>query len=345
MLRRVAPMAGQPLPFCAWLGRLPSLPAYVAHHCAASKGVVRVRHSTSEAPYTAALWPRFQLVHEGGSQLPAGVVDCAQLGKSPPPFLARWTSGTTASRLRSVLRAPPPVVQACGAGGAKQVSVLDAMAGWGRDAATLAAAGATVDMSELNPLLCQLLLACLDDALGDAPTAAALGGRVRSLRQGDASEVLRGAGSLLWAASGVPAQEWDVVYIDGMFPPRGKSSAAVKADAQWLQALAAQGLADSLPLPHAQHIKEAVLASSLVQQGRVLQDAMQAACVSQGLETACAADAMVAPAASAAWEVARKRVVLKRPKGAETLQAPSLPRKPSFSVAARAVRFDVYVKP
>lgn len=97
--------------------------------------------------------------------------------------------------------------------------VLDLTAGLARDAALMAAAGYPVSMVERQPVLHALIADALARAQGQG--AAAL---LTLLDNGDAE------------ALPLPAGPWHAVYLDPMFPARGKS-AAVKQDLQWLQQL------------------------------------------------------------------------------------------------------------
>ena len=102
----------------------------------------------------------------------------------------------------------------------KGMRILDATAGWGRDAAVLASFGADVLMLERQPMMAALV----DDALTRPDRSAAL---ALSLLNIDASQYLQ---SLL------PEPYPDVIYIDPMHPSRQKS-ALVKKDMQVLQCL------------------------------------------------------------------------------------------------------------
>ena len=100
----------------------------------------------------------------------------------------------------------------------KGLRVLDATAGWGRDAAVLASFGADVLMLERQPMMAALLA----DALLHADKRL-----VFSLRHIDARSYLQNLS---------PDEYPDVIYIDPMHPERQKS-ALVKKDMQVLQTL------------------------------------------------------------------------------------------------------------
>lgn len=120
----------------------------------------------------------------------------------------------------------------------RSLSVLDAMAGLGKDAWLLASAGARVDMLERNPVV----FALLRDACE------------RELRYANARELRSGAGReapiarMQWRLDEFPAcadtlPEFDVVYLDPMFPPTQKQAKA-KKDMQLLQELLPAGDSD-----------------------------------------------------------------------------------------------------
>ncbi len=101
-----------------------------------------------------------------------------------------------------------------------QRRILDACAGFGADGMTLAAQGCTVTMVERNTLV-WLLLREHDQAFG----------RV-TVEHGDCMDFMSGA------------QDWDVVYLDPMFPPRRKT-ALPNLGLQHLRELSAQNGSDS----------------------------------------------------------------------------------------------------
>lgn len=93
------------------------------------------------------------------------------------------------------------LARACDAG--PGVRVLDATAGWGTDGLALAALGCRVRMLEAHPLV----FAMLDDRLRRSGLHA---------RTEWADAVSR--------MCNVPAERYDVVYLDPMFPPRSKTA-------------------------------------------------------------------------------------------------------------------------
>ncbi len=98
------------------------------------------------------------------------------------------------------------------------VTVLDATAGLGRDAALIAMAGFPVLLAERSPIL----HAMLADGLRRAPAELAAAMQLLPCADADTHTL----------------PPLHAVYLDPMFPSRDKS-AAVKKDLQWLQQLAA----------------------------------------------------------------------------------------------------------
>ena len=107
-------------------------------------------------------------------------------------------------------------------------SVLDATGGLGRDAFVLASLGCQVTMIERSPVVAALLMDGLRRA-SEAPDVAAIINQM-SLVQGNAVEWMR---ALLQQSS---PEQFDVVYLDPMFPHREKS-ALVKKEMRLFQDL------------------------------------------------------------------------------------------------------------
>lgn len=102
---------------------------------------------------------------------------------------------------------------------AKGIRILDATAGWGKDAAVLASFGANVLMLERHPVIAALLL----DALQRSDAQVSL-----NLINTDAIDYLQ---------SLRPENYPEVIYVDPMHPPRQKT-ALVKKAMQVLQQIA-----------------------------------------------------------------------------------------------------------
>lgn len=117
--------------------------------------------------------------------------------------------------------------RAVGVGRKPALSVVDATAGLGRDSFVLADLGCRVLLCERAPVMAALLESGLARARGDGdPWLAGVAARMH-LHAGDA----RALGAL---------PDTDVIYLDPMFPDRGKS-AAVKKDMALFQRLLESG--------------------------------------------------------------------------------------------------------
>ncbi|MCW8982586.1 MAG: class I SAM-dependent methyltransferase [Gammaproteobacteria bacterium] len=156
--------------------------------------------------------------------------------------------------------------------------VVDATAGWGRDAFLLTSLGCTVTMIERSPIVGALL----EDGLRRAQADSEIGQMVTERLK------LISADALDWLGS--TEFEPDVIYIDPMFPHRTKT-AQVKKESFYLQQL----------LGPATDGDELLVAST---------------------------------------RVAKKRVVVKRPKQAPVLAE----RKPTHSYTTKSHRFDAYIR-
>ena len=125
-----------------------------------------------------------------------------------------------------------PLGRATGVKGGKRPKVFDATAGLGRDAFVLADLGCSVVLSEQSAPLCFLLEQARELALMSANEKVV-----------EAASRMR----VLWGDSRQQAADgFDVIYIDPMFPERGKT-AAVKKDLATVQALHAHSLAANDP--------------------------------------------------------------------------------------------------
>lgn len=102
-------------------------------------------------------------------------------------------------------------------------SIIDATAGWGRDAWLLAYRGFRLTLCERNPYLYILLKQAVEQAR-ELPLTAAVAARIEIVHH-DSRDFL--------TASGAQA---DAIYLDPMYPQRQKS-AKVKKDMQILHAL------------------------------------------------------------------------------------------------------------
>ena len=125
-----------------------------------------------------------------------------------------------------------PLGRAIGVKGNRRPTVFDATAGLGRDAFVLADLGCSVALSEQSAPLCYLLE------------------QARELALMSANDKVVEAASRMHILCGDSRQQtvvgFDVIYIDPMFPERGKS-AAVKKDLATVQALHADSPAANNP--------------------------------------------------------------------------------------------------
>lgn len=168
---------------------------------------------------------------------PCLYVDEKQLALKMPNFLPMsadfsaltWAKRASEGKKQGLVKAVKP---------AKGVKIIDATAGWGRDAAVLASLGAEVLMLERHAVMAALL----EDAL---------------LHQSDKDRELLQLS--LWKGSAhaflsqlEPQAYPDVIYIDPMHPERNKS-ALVKKDLQALQQMigADEDAADLITLARA----------------------------------------------------------------------------------------------
>ncbi|MEW6167864.1 MAG: class I SAM-dependent methyltransferase [Pseudomonadota bacterium] len=124
------------------------------------------------------------------------------------PIAPEWRSPALRRRVAAGRR--QLLARAIGLHKAPDTTVLDATAGLGRDACTLAALGATVTLVERHPLLAALLRDAQQQLQADPAwrdTAARM-----HIVVADARTVL-GSG-----------ERWDVVHLDPMYPHRGKQA-------------------------------------------------------------------------------------------------------------------------
>ena len=142
---------------------------------------------------------------------------------APGPLYVDFGSRDAARRRDAGRRLP--LARAIGVKPDERPSVLDATAGLGRDAYTLAALGCRVVALERSALFAALLRDGLKRAGSDM-----------QLVVGDASEYM---------AALADDERPDVVYLDPMFPERRKS-AAVKKEMQYMQELLGEDNAAAL---------------------------------------------------------------------------------------------------
>lgn len=146
-------------------------------------------------------------VTEGQLELRAGG------GRASAPIRVDFVSADLARRREGGGLSGRPIARAIGFKGGP-LEVWDATAGLGRDALLMASLGCRVTAVERSPVLSALLADGWRRAMSDSRVGAMLRERMR-LVEGDARSLLAGLAE---------GQRPDVVYIDPMFPPSGKSA-------------------------------------------------------------------------------------------------------------------------
>jgi 16S rRNA (guanine1516-N2)-methyltransferase len=146
--------------------------------------------------------------------------------QAPGPIWVDFTSGKSDYRRRRGGGRKQPLVRAVGAKGKNLPTVLDGTAGLGQDGFVLACQGCRVEMLERHPVMAALLADGLRRAAADPEIGEVVRARLL-LTRGDSLEKL---------ARMPPARRPEVVYLDPMYPHRGKS-ALVKKEMRGLRAL------------------------------------------------------------------------------------------------------------
>jgi len=145
------------------------------------------------------------------------------------PVYVDFTAGAAAHRRRFGGGRKQPLARAVGLKQGHAPDVLDATAGLGADAFVLACLGCRVRLVERSPLIAVLLR----DGLARAGQDSLIGGLVRerlSLTQADSREFIAGL---------TEAERPEVIYLDPMYPQRGKT-AQVKKEMRTLRMLAGE---------------------------------------------------------------------------------------------------------
>ena len=124
------------------------------------------------------------------------------------PISADWSGAELKRRISGGRR--QPLARAAGLHKEPAPSLLDANAGLGRDGYTLAALGASVTLVERNPSIVELLRNAHQRVLAD-PQTQAIGQRIEIIAA-EARAVFGGG------------RQWDVVYLDPMYPDDGKAA-------------------------------------------------------------------------------------------------------------------------
>ncbi len=141
---------------------------------------------------------------------------------SEHPLVIDFVGGAVGYRLRQGEGRGQALPKAAGMARGATPFIVDATAGMGRDAFLLASLGARVTLIERSPEVHQALAHALEAARWSSPELAEIIGRM-TLLHGDSRDLLSGLAP-------------DVVLVDPMHPPRGKS-ALVKKEMRVLRAL------------------------------------------------------------------------------------------------------------
>lgn len=157
--------------------------------------------------------------------------------KKQNPIKVDFLSGRYANRLHHHDGLKEPLAKAVGLHGNSSLNVIDATAGFGRDAMLLALLGCKVIMIERSPMMAALLQDGLKRAQTDPIFASLIPEKIHCI-EGDAIELIP---NLLLT------QPVDVIYLDPMFPERTKT-AAVKKEMQFLHALLGHESVDTTEL-------------------------------------------------------------------------------------------------
>lgn len=157
-------------------------------------------------------------MHQGRLQL------CQWQSPRLGPLYVDFVAGALAHRRKFGGGRRQAIARAVGIKSGVQLSVIDATAGWGRDAFVLASLGCRVHMIERSAVMAALL----SDGLSRAQQDVNIGSWIQSRL------------SLAWQDSMDVASPWpfipEVVYLDPMFPEKRKS-ALVKKEMRALQIL------------------------------------------------------------------------------------------------------------
>jgi 16S rRNA (guanine1516-N2)-methyltransferase len=134
--------------------------------------------------------------------------------KDGPGSIVDFVNGAVGYQFRSGKFRDHALVRATGVRPGESPAIVDATAGLGRDAFLLASIGARVTLIERSPDVHELLRQSLAKASADGPEFAAVVARM-NLVFGDARDIL-------------PHLQSDVILIDPMHPPRGKTALVKK---------------------------------------------------------------------------------------------------------------------
>ncbi|MCA1804107.1 MAG: class I SAM-dependent methyltransferase [Xanthomonadaceae bacterium] len=165
---------------------------------------------------------------------------CSRKDARSGPVFVDWTGGAAAHRRLFGGGRGQPLARAVGLKAGATPTVLDATAGFGRDAFVLACLGCRVTLLERHPAVAALLQDGLRRACADAEIGEWVRERMRVVH-GDA---------LQWLAGLSGTEHPEVVYLDPMYPERRKPS-LVKKEMRALQELLGKDPAAGALLPAA----------------------------------------------------------------------------------------------
>jgi 16S rRNA (guanine1516-N2)-methyltransferase len=160
-------------------------------------------------------------------------ISLRQLDGSHKPLYVEWVAGKIGYRSRHDLSLKQPLARAIGITHKDKPAILDATAGFGRDAWMLAALGCQVQMLERSPIMAVLLANGLQRA--HASAAVTIAERLQ----------LRCADAILYLKERAAQESWaEVVYLDPMYPHSAKSALPTK-EMQLLRRLLGEDLDSS----------------------------------------------------------------------------------------------------
>ncbi|MBE0510692.1 MAG: class I SAM-dependent methyltransferase [Gammaproteobacteria bacterium] len=170
-------------------------------------------------------------------QLTPERLQLVQTGKGAPgPVYVDFVEGALAHRRRFGGGRGQTIARAVGLKGGANPRVLDATGGLGRDAFVLASLGCTVTLLERSAVVAALLEDGLARAQQDPEIGPWIGQRMHLIH----------ADALAWMAALTEPDFPEVVYLDPMFPHRGKSALVKKEMRLFQQLVGADADADSL---------------------------------------------------------------------------------------------------